>query len=101
MMQEAVVRIKRVAGKFARDNHMRLFCPMAVWDNTGRAIGVTIEADKKMGDVDCIAKATFVLQPHEYANDELILLKASTAVHALKLEVQVSIRPKVKVPENA
>lgn len=100
-MKEGLIRIKRVAGKLVRDNHMRLFVPMAVWDNTGRAIGATIEADKKMGGVDCIAKATFVLQPHEYANDELILLKASTAIHALKLEVQVSICPKVKVPENA
>lgn len=94
MTPEIISRIKRVAGKLARANRLTIITPVPVWDSTGSMVGVRIEGDKKMGNVDCTASASFVLSPAEQSDESKILAKATIAVEAIKLEILVSIRHK-------
>lgn len=93
-MSELIIRLKRLISPIARKAHCDLRMPLPVWDDSGQAIGVAIECDKKMGPTDCRGQATFALTPEDYADDAKVIAKAELAVSALKQAVLVSIRPK-------
>lgn len=97
METENIVRMKRVVNRLTREAGMTYRLPLPVWDNSGSLVGVAIEQDKHMGQTgECLGQATFTLSPKEYASEATIAAKASLAISALRSEVLVSIRPKVK-----
>lgn len=73
---------------------MKAHVGLPVWDNTGSLTGVSIECDKKMGDADCKAEATFTLSEAEWNNPERIKVKAELAIKAINSTVLVTIRHK-------
>lgn len=93
-MSDLIIRLKRLISPIARKAHCDVRMPLPVWDDSGQAIGVSIECDKKMGPTDCRAQATFALTPADYADDAKVIAKAELAVGALQNVVLVSIRPK-------
>jgi len=93
-MSELIIRLKRLISPIARKAHCDLRMPLPVWDDSGQAIGVAIECDKKMGPTECRGQATFALTPEDYADDAKVIAKAELAVNALKQAVLVTIRPK-------
>lgn len=97
-MAEAVAMVRRIVGDAARESGLpaRVTCPAAVWDNTGELIGVSIESPKAMGGKPCMFTASFVVGPEEYASAEGVLkitAKASTAMQAIRGNIQCKVRP--------
>lgn len=101
MNKETASRISRVVGKIARENKLLIKTNLPVWDSTGTLTGVALEGPKKMGGIDCIATATFVLNINDQADEEKIRAKAQIAADAIKSEVFISIRPKPKAAKAA
>ncbi len=93
-MSDLIIRLKRLISPIARKAHCDLRMPLPVWDDSGQAIGVSIECDKMMGPTECRAQATFALTPDEYADDARVIAKAELAVNAISKSVLVAIRPK-------
>jgi hypothetical protein len=109
MMQEAVIRIKRIIGKLARDNRMTLQVPLPVWDAGQNLIGVSLsqdtlpspdfcvtvlKQDKRMGSEPCTASATFIFTQDEAKDEAKLKERAEAAIAALNNNILVSIRRK-------
>lgn len=101
MNKETLSRISRIVGKVARDDRLMVKTNLPVWDSTGTLTGVGLECTKKMGGIECVASATFVLNDMEQRDEAKIQAKAELAVAALKAEIIVSIKPKKKAVRAA
>lgn len=96
MNKETLSRISRVVGQVARADKLTVKTNLPVWDSTGTLTGVGLECTKKMGSIECVASASFVLNDMEQRDEAKIKAKAELAAAALKAEILVSIKPKKK-----
>ena len=90
-----VAQVRAIVEKAARlIPGAEVICPLPVWDNKGRSIGVKIKAPKMMGPQECIISGEFVLSEAELRDPRCITRKAGVAVQGMLHEVQVKIVPK-------
>jgi hypothetical protein len=96
-MSDVIPIIGKVVNPLMSQHKMRSQFPLPVWDDTGELFGVEIHQDKKMGNQDCVASASFVLSAAELRDPAKIKFKTELAIAAIKAEVQMHIRPKRKL----
>lgn len=94
MPNPVVENVKRICADVASViPGAEIVAPLPVWDALGHPMGVQIKAPKMMQTMPCEMVCNFVLSDADWSSDIRIKEKATAAVAAMRLEVQMQIRP--------